>query len=208
MAKNWGKLASNFKSLYSPDSLTKLPKSDKQRMLKKPIVSIPDFIAALKEGERKSYGDLVKALDVKNLDLDELGTWSEECYTRNCLICNDDFELILICWEKGQITPIHDHGGEECWVKVIQGSFKETIYKVNERGEPSQVKSITADAGGISYMVDFMGCHRLENISNDRAMSLHLYAKPILTCNVFDEDVSQFKSKDMDYDTVFEKPLV
>ena len=51
-------------------------------------------------------------------------------------------------------------------------------------------------------MIDFMGCHSLENMSNKRSMSLHLYAKPIRNCNLFDEKTGKFVNKDLVYDTV------
>ena len=51
-------------------------------------------------------------------------------------------------------------------------------------------------------MIDFMGFHRLENISDNKSMTLHLYAKPIRSCNVFDEDSKKFVNKDMVYSTV------
>ena len=130
---------------------------------------------------------------MKNLDLSEelferYCSWSNECYTRNCIVDNESFELILLCWEAGQATPIHDHGGEECWVKVIQGEFKETIYKFNKPGEIRTLRSTVSKKGDLSYMIDFMGFHRLENISKKRSLSLHLYAKPIRNCQLFDED--------------------
>lgn len=110
--------------------------------------------------------------------------------------------MILLCWEKGQITPIHDHGGEECWVKVIQGEFREVISKMDKGGELNVVKSTISKSDDISYMIDFMGFHSLENMSNKRSMSLHLYAKPIRNCNLFDEKTGKFVNKDLVYDTV------
>jgi cysteine dioxygenase len=53
-------------------------------------------------------------------------------------------------------------------------------------------------------MKDFMGFHRLENLSKERSMSLHLYAKPIRDCNIFDEDSMKFVHKKMTYNTVSE----
>jgi len=53
----------------------------------------------------------------------------------------------------------------------------------------------------ITYMKDFMGFHRLENSANKRSMSLHLYAKPIRSCNVFNEVSKTFVLKELDYDT-------
>lgn len=168
----------------------------------KTISSVEDLVNALHQSKKEKFGEIITRLDVLKLDVDELSTWSKDCYTRNCLECNDDFELILICWEEGQVTPIHDHGGEECWVKIIQGEFKETIYESNESGEPTEIKTNIGGPGGISYMVDFMGCHSLENVSNGRALTIHLYAKPIASCNIYNNEDGQFEPKVMEYDTV------
>jgi cysteine dioxygenase len=51
-------------------------------------------------------------------------------------------------------------------------------------------------------MKDFIGFHRLENVSNKRSMSLHLYAKPIRKCRIFDEKSKSFVNKDLGYDTI------
>ena len=51
-------------------------------------------------------------------------------------------------------------------------------------------------------MVDFMGCHSLENLSTGRSLSLHLYAKPIKTCKAYDEELGSFVSKKLVYNTI------
>ena len=109
--------------------------------------------------------------------------------------------MILLCWEEGQITPIHDHGGEECWVKVIEGEFRETIYKEDEIGGLTFVKSAVSKENAVTYMKDFMGFHSLENLSKKRSMSLHLYAKPIRKCRAFDEKTKTFVDRTLTYCT-------
>ena len=165
------------------------------------IHSIDELVTSLTEGERTEFADIIYSTNLPLSSFEPFLSWSDDCYTRNCIAENENFELILLCWEKGQSTPIHDHGGEECWVKVIQGEFRETILKVNESGNLRTVKTTTSQPGDISYMVDFMGCHRLENINDGRTMSLHLYANPIRNCQLFDEDTKTFVSKEMSYDT-------
>lgn len=165
------------------------------------IRSIEELVTILSEIDKLKYTDIIRSLSLEIQAFEPYCSWSSHSYTRNCLVENEMFELILICWEKGQITPIHDHGGEECWVKVIQGELKETIYKLDKAGELNQVKSSIAKTGDISYMIDFMGCHRLENSSNDRSMSLHLYARPIRNCQSFDESTGESTSRDLSYDT-------
>jgi len=167
------------------------------------IQSTDELVAALSEGERTEYADIIESTNLPSSAFEHFVSWSSECYTRNCIVENEKFELILLCWEKGQMTPIHDHGGEECWVKIIQGEFTETIYKMDKTGELNTVKSSISETGDISYMIDFMGCHRLENRHNKRSMSLHLYAKPIRSCQLFDENSRTFVRKNMSYDTCF-----
>ena len=112
------------------------------------------------------------------------------------------FELVLLCWKAGQITPIHDHGGEECWVKIIDGEFKEVIYQLDDAEELKMVKSAVAKTNDITYMIDFMGFHSLENLSDKKSMSLHLYAKPIRSCNSYDEESGKLINRELVYTTV------
>ncbi len=165
--------------------------------------SLDEFIEALLKRDKSEYSKMIKSLALPINSFDPFISWSSDCYTRNCIVENEKFELILLCWEKGQNTPIHDHGGEECWVKVLEGEFKETIFDI--ANEELTIKSSKlSKQGDVIYMIDFMGCHRLENCSNGRSMSLHLYAKPIRYCKLFDEDSSKFVRKELVYDTVSE----
>jgi cysteine dioxygenase len=166
--------------------------------------SLAELVTILSKEEREKYSDIFSSIELSRSAFKDCSSWSNDSYTRNCIVENEKFELILLCWEIGQITPIHDHGGEECWVKIIEGEFRETIYKVDEAGELNTVKSTISKTGDISYMVDFMGCHRLENLSDSRSMTLHLYAKPIRKCNTFDESSRKFVNKDLIYCTVSE----
>jgi cysteine dioxygenase len=168
------------------------------------LQTLDESISALSEGERTKYGDILRSMKLPSGALDCYCSWSNESYTRNCIVENEKFELILLCWEEGQITPIHNHDGEECWVKIIDGEFRETIYNTNDSGEPKRVKSTITKSNDISYMIDFMGVHSLENMSNKRSMTLHLYAKPIRSCKIFDENSRKFVTKDLVYDNASE----
>lgn len=165
------------------------------------LQSLDDLVTALSEGERTTYNRILHTINFPANTFKNYCSWSDKCYTRNCIVDNERFELILICWCEGHQTPIHDHGGEECWVKIIEGELQETIYKKNESGVLTVVRSSVSKPNEVTYMKDFMGFHRLKNIANKRSMSLHLYAKPIRNCNVFDETLKTFVSKDLDYDT-------
>jgi len=172
------------------------------------LQSLDELSSALSEVERTTFDSIIRTMKIPRSVYENRCSWSQESYTRNCIIENEKFELILLCWEKGQFTPIHDHGGEECWVKVIEGEFKETIYQKDDSGELKMIKSAISKSNEITYMIDFMGYHRLENLSNGRSMTLHLYAKPIHSCNILNEDSGKFVKKDMTYDTESEKKTI
>lgn len=167
-----------------------------------PVQTLSELISVLDEEERANYTTILKSLNLPITEFEKYATWSNTCYTRNCIVENENFELILICWENEQSTPVHDHGGEECWVRFLKGEFKENIYKENDEGQLDIVKTTRTQSGDISYMVDFMGYHNLENLSNKRSMSLHLYAKPIKDCNVYDVKRNKFVRKELSYDTL------
>ena len=168
----------------------------------KSLETISELIQVLDEEERTKYSTILKTMKLPIAEFEKHATWSDTCYTRNCIAENEDFELILICWEKGQSTAIHDHGGEECWVYFVEGEFRENVYIENESGKLDIVKTSDAKPGDVAYMVDFMGYHNLENQSNKRSMSLHLYANPIKNCNVYDSKKNEFVRKEMTYDNV------
>jgi cysteine dioxygenase len=166
------------------------------------IQTLNELCSALSEGERTTYGELLKSMELNRHEFDTYCSWSAESYTRNCIFDTEAFELILICWGVGQETPIHDHGGEECWVCFVEGDFSELIYEKDKDGELVTSKTSELHSGDISYMIDFMGYHKLVNKSKSRSMSLHLYSKPIRKCRIYDESCNAFVMQELSYDTV------
>src|SRR5438445_791970 len=46
-------------------------------------------------------------------------------YVRHPVLLQDDWEIMIIGWEAGQITPIHDHRGAMGGMAVLTGSLLE-----------------------------------------------------------------------------------
>ena len=113
-------------------------------------------------------------------------------------------ELILLCWNKKQETPIHEHGGQKCWVYQVDGEVEEKRYQNDESGDLNVTLKINLTAGSVTYMDDEMGYHELINSENKRAMTLHIYVSPIDSCEVFCDKKEEFITKELEYDT-FEK---
>src|SRR5260370_17597131 len=47
-----------------------------------------------------------------------------EKYTRNLILRTPLFELIAICWDVGQVSSIHNHRGQSCWMAIAYGKVQ------------------------------------------------------------------------------------
>ncbi|MBT5932221.1 MAG: cysteine dioxygenase family protein [Flavobacteriales bacterium] len=166
-----------------------------------PITTTEQLIECFDEAEPAEQIKVLKRVDIPISEFEKLATWNDDDYSRNCVVRKKEFEIILICWDVETTTPIHDHDGQDCWVLQVSGSIIEKRYQETEDGF-----TITHEAnlkeGNLSYMNDRMGYHTLENNSNSRAMTLHVYANPIEKCKVYNEEKSLFEVKELVYDTV------
>jgi len=46
-------------------------------------------------------------------------------YTRNLVHRDGLFDVVVLCWEPGQATPVHDHAGQLGWVRLVRGAVEE-----------------------------------------------------------------------------------
>lgn len=164
------------------------------------IRSLKTLVDRLPSCSGPDYVRIARNMEIDPADFVQYMHWNTGHYTRNCIARSEKYELILLCWEPGQITPIHCHGGEECWVYMVQGELEEFRYEKDPAKESIQLVDQThMKAGQLSYMNDMMGFHKLSNIYPGRSMSLHLYMNPIAQCNIYDEDKGCFNERNLKY---------
>lgn len=125
-------------------------------------------------------------------DWAKFSKWDKYKYTRNLIHQgNGNFNLILMCWPEGSVSPIHDHSNSHCFMRVLEGQVKEIRYEWPEEGRggalvESGTREIAAPA--TLYMSDDLGLHKVENSSHtNKLCSIHLYSPPFDFCKVFDE---------------------
>lgn len=114
---------------------------------------------------------------------------SSKNYTRN-LIATDhkSFTLMLLCWNAGKSSPIHDHPCDGCWMRVVMGSVQECRYnKLNSDEEClTCVSNDIYTEGQQAFIQDSMGYHKVGNPSHSKpAITLHLYCPPFETCKIW-----------------------
>ena len=61
--------------------------------------------------------------------------WSESFYTRNLIYKDDRFEMMAVCWEPGQVSRVHNHCEQRCWMTVPIGRLKGQNFAVEEMDE-------------------------------------------------------------------------
>jgi cysteine dioxygenase len=119
-------------------------------------------------------------------------------YTRNLVGYNGAFTLLMLCWDRGQESPIHDHSGSSCFMKILEGELHEVRYDATN---PNQLglRSITQmHEEQVAYIDDTQGVHKMVNPSADRgAISLHVYIPPYVKCSIFNLVDSTCRQVDM-----------
>lgn len=150
--------------------------------------TLPGLIALLRRvRSRAAYERVLRSADLASVELASLATWNSRHYTRNCLLRTETFELMLICFEPGQSTSIHDYGSEEGWVRPVQGELIEERFRVSaeEALVCTEERRITEDE--VSHLPKGASIHRFTNPLPMRVMSLNLYARPLRSWNVYDK---------------------
>ena len=165
------------------------------------ITTVDGLIEALEDSDPNDYPSILKSMEIDTDEFDEFVTWEGDNYTRNSIYRSEEFELILLCWNPGDETPIHSHDGQKCWVYQVSSTIEEERYEKDSHGNPSLTHKQSLEEGALTYMDDRMGYHVLANRSERRASTLHLYMRPIDNCEYFCEEENTFKEKGLDYDS-------
>jgi cysteine dioxygenase len=126
--------------------------------------------------------------------------WRAHGYARNLVYRDANFEVLLLSWNAGAASPIHDHDGQECWFRPLVGAFDLEDYCWAEGLEPlgrrTGVRSLDYQSGGAQI-------HRVAvSAGIERAISLHVYALPVDGCRIYDPTRGTVVWRALHYDQV------
>ncbi|MDH3448192.1 MAG: cysteine dioxygenase family protein [Gammaproteobacteria bacterium] len=151
--------------------------------------------------QRIPLRELQMRLDDDRLSVDALSDYihfSDERYSRNLLAHGPQYYALLLCWKPGQSSPIHDHRGASCGVRVIQGTATETSFR--REGEHLVADKVTTmRAGEVCGSFDD-DIHEIRNNGNDNLVTLHVYSPYLDNINLYDIESGKV--------TVFSDPLI
>lgn len=148
------------------------------------------------------YMDLLAAIKISKEEWEPFCTWKEKRYTRNCIASCDGYELLLMCWEAGQQSPIHNYNFQESWIKVLQGSLTIEIFEIDPHSKKVVLdEEIQLNEKEYLYLNDTMGFHRVKNDYPKETVSLHLNIEKVTQWTVFHSCKQEFEIVKPHYDS-------
>ena len=110
--------------------------------------------------------------------------YSEDGYQRNVIKKNEHYELVAICWNPGQDTPIHNHIGSDCAFLIASGVTTETIYEINQKGLAYPVSDRRYLPGEVCAAAE-PDIHRVSNKESTNLINLHVYTPPLSEFQIY-----------------------
>jgi cysteine dioxygenase len=183
-----------------------------------------DGIRELSEGviTKQRIYDYLVAYEIRSDELEQYKQWLPDRHTRNKIFRNDMIEVMLICWPIGAVTPLHTHNGQLGWMTMIEGKLLVENYRKIDcnRPENQQVVGMDCLAGATQIQMEHLAnelaipggplntvdktqtIHRIRNFAewNERAVSMHVYSRPIDSCVVFDMEAQRCYRRELKYD--------
>lgn len=169
-------------------------------------VAIDDFaerLSAIPEEEFTHEGvlDFLREVPVDARSLEPYLYFSKEKYTRNLIHRTPLFELLAICWDVGQVSAIHNHRDQRCWMAIAHGKVQVQNFRLLRQDAAEQTCTLEPttrfliDAEQPAEVDPEEPIHLVANPAafGSRAVTLHIYSLPFDTCEVYDLKTGRYQ---------------
>src|SRR5215467_16258065 len=85
--------------------------------------------------------DILNRLVITAGDAQPHSLFSEKRYARNLVYKDREFEIMIMCWNAGQRSSIHDHAGSLGGLKILSGELTESLF---EKAPNGMIKSLSS----------------------------------------------------------------
>ena len=178
-------------------------------------VKIENLIKGLREipDEQFKCENVYKFLSENPVEVDSISPyffWSDKFYTRNLIYKDERFELMAVCWERGQVSRVHNHAEQMCWMTVPIGKLRGQNFAVLEIDEEKGFCKLKE-----TDRFDLSDClaakveleepiHQILNLPefDERAVSIHIYSKPFNKCLSYCRETDTFKEVPLYYTSI------
>jgi cysteine dioxygenase len=182
-------------------------------------VPIEDFVSGLRKLSEPAFRGteqifhFLEQTPVVPDTLERYLTWDRQHYTRNLIDKTPVYELMAICWEIGQVSSVHNHRDQNCWMSVPIGRLLVENYRViaQELDKGScrleAADTVEMNAGHPCAVDPQEPVHRVLNPRefNQRAVSLHVYSRPFDSCVVYSPEQGTCGEIKLSYHTEYGK---
>ena len=139
--------------------------------------------------ERIGQDDLVRlvnGIDLSARDMADFRIFHHHHYVRNLIHRSPQVEILCMCWQSGQRSPIHDHNQSNCVVRVLEGVMTNTDYQLMPSGFIRPTASHDYGAGASEARSE-AEIHQVANLQPEgcNLITLHVYSPPLVRLNVF-----------------------
>ena len=149
---------------------------------------------------RAEVGELTAQLDSLDVcadDLDDYVRFGEDRYRRTLVRQGPWYHGLVVCWRSGQRSPIHNHAGSTCGVRVLTGVATETVFAMTPSRLIKPASSTDLRAPGTSVSSDRF-IHQVSNLQAPGCdlITLHVYSPPLLrmdTYSLTDATIGEFR---------------
>ena len=136
-----------------------------------------DTLTALNNSIREAFSNNKSLIDMRDIlkhydgnDWQNHVVFSESKYNRIKLFEENDYDLYLLCWKKGQNSAIHDHPNNGCLLKILKGRLEEHQY--NQKVCILRTKILAT--GELSYLEGNKIVHQINPLED--TVTLHIYS--------------------------------
>ena len=153
-------------------------------------MKLPEFFKVLDAHAGSVPLDVLTAelgkLDICCDDVGDCVCFGDDRYKRNLLRVTDAYAALILCWKPGQASPIHDHRGSACGIRVLRGEVTETRYDRDASGHLSEAGTDRYPVGAVCGSFD----SDIHVICNNQApgndlVTLHIYTPPMREFNLY-----------------------
>jgi cysteine dioxygenase len=183
-------------------------------------VPIQKLVEGLRQLPESAFGPtepVRRFLQDTPVDADSLAPylhWDRHHYTRNLIDRTPLYELMAICWEVGQVSSVHNHRDQNCWMAVPIGRLLvENFHLVHQdlqrgRSQLERTNTVEMNISQPCAVDPADPVHRVVNPRefNERAVSLHVYSRPFDTCVVYSPDQGTCGIIQLHFNTEYGKP--
>lgn len=112
--------------------------------------------------------------------------FSAQGYARNLMRSGDWYYALILCWKNGQRSPIHNHSGSSCGVRVLRGTMTETQFQFAANGHVKAIVSHDFPPGSVIGSED-RDMHQISNLQAGDAdlVTLHVYSPPLISMETY-----------------------